>query len=495
MLIVDDHPIERQTVAYLIKKEGFDIETVLRDNGQTALDYLIENSVDILFTDIKMPKMDGLQLIVEALKIQPNLKIIIFSGYGEFDYAKRAMSMGVHDYLLKPLVKNEFIDCIRRLINEFKLQKSTDKFVVEKIITDIIYGRKYDKNTISSILNKISGLSDLKYCMALITIEETLSESNQEILDDELNRNFDFCIYISETEYLLVMINKYRQYFNEDSLTAVCERWLNYFTDNLQISTISIFSDIFSDFDLCRRYYKNLQMIRYAVNDLIELASNKPINPYIDLECTMSYLTVFKLICKNNSEYILSNDKHIAEQTLLATCDIIEIIPKNNFNQALVEYMNLIYVCKWMNDDLRKNIIVDILRAEDADNIRQIITDAIKINADNSRKSHHNSLEALENIQSFISNNLDKDLSLNILAGIVNYSPNYLSGLFSEHIEMTITQYITKLRIEKAMALLKGSEFKIKKIGKMIGYDNTSYFNKIFKNYCGSTPKEYRLSE
>lgn len=97
ILIVDDEKIERRGIKSLLKKLNIELEIHETSNGKEALEYLLENEIDILFTDIKMPFMDGIELIENVKNNNLDIKIVIFSGYEEFEYAKFATKMGVQD--------------------------------------------------------------------------------------------------------------------------------------------------------------------------------------------------------------------------------------------------------------------------------------------------------------------------------------------------------------------------------------------------------------
>ncbi|NOU98255.1 response regulator [Paenibacillus sp. LMG 31456] len=108
VLVVDDEKIEREGIKFLIRHYAFPIEIFEAENGLKALEVLKTQKVDILFTDIRMPFMDGLQLIAEARPVQPDLRTIILSAYGEFEFAKEAIRLQVTHYLLKPVETDEF---------------------------------------------------------------------------------------------------------------------------------------------------------------------------------------------------------------------------------------------------------------------------------------------------------------------------------------------------------------------------------------------------
>ena len=116
ILIVDDKELDRNGVCYLIQQYGLDLHPIPAASGSEALEILRRMPVHILLTDVKMPEMTGHELIVEAKKIQPDLKVIIFSSYENFDYAHKAMDLGVTKYLLKPIKVDKFLSCIKSMI-------------------------------------------------------------------------------------------------------------------------------------------------------------------------------------------------------------------------------------------------------------------------------------------------------------------------------------------------------------------------------------------
>ena len=125
ILVVDDEKIERKGVLFLFKQMDIDCEIVEIVNGQVALEYLENNEVDILLTDVKMPHMDGMELIkqIKERNLNPNMKIIIVSGYSDFEYAKLAVKLGVSDYILMPVDPKEFEPTLRKILDELDSQK------------------------------------------------------------------------------------------------------------------------------------------------------------------------------------------------------------------------------------------------------------------------------------------------------------------------------------------------------------------------------------
>ena len=115
LLIADDERIIRETIFHLIDWEKYDIEVIgLCQNGIEAYDMILDESPDIVLTDIRMPGMGGLELIKKLSHTDLFIQFIILSGYGEFEYAKEAMKYGVKHYLLKPCNELQILECIKQ---------------------------------------------------------------------------------------------------------------------------------------------------------------------------------------------------------------------------------------------------------------------------------------------------------------------------------------------------------------------------------------------
>lgn len=165
ILIVDDEKIERRGIKFLLKQIGVKLEIYEASNGKEALEFLQKNNVDILFTDIKMPFMDGIQLINEVKKKNIKNKIVIFSGYEEFEYAKFATKMGVLNYILKPVNPKEFEETILRIISDInKESEENDRkikkidFLKEHILYSLVNGMKYEE-----LMHKTENIMDLDF--------------------------------------------------------------------------------------------------------------------------------------------------------------------------------------------------------------------------------------------------------------------------------------------------------------------------------------------
>ncbi|EGT3621062.1 response regulator, partial [Clostridium perfringens] len=194
ILLVDDEATEREGIEFLIKRYEFPLNIAKAVNGKEALEYIKKNHIDILFTDVKMPFMDGLELAKETFKYDPKIRIIIFSAYSEFDYAKKALEAKVVDYLLKPIEVDEFKrvmeevikSCIKRKEEEKEkelLMESSKKILLYKLLAN-----HNNQNDINEKLNVYNIELEDKY-LVLINIEtrDNFFEEREEIFFNLLN--------------------------------------------------------------------------------------------------------------------------------------------------------------------------------------------------------------------------------------------------------------------------------------------------------------------
>lgn len=158
VLVVDDESTEREGIKNLIEQHKFPFRILEAENGQAAEKILNRNSIDILITDVKMPLMNGIELCEVARKVQENLKIVICSGYGEFEYARSAIKLGVVNYLLKPLIHDEFLEVLEE-ISEVKAfvdpDRTTEESKVIQQVKDFVKNHFQQNISLSDAANEV----------------------------------------------------------------------------------------------------------------------------------------------------------------------------------------------------------------------------------------------------------------------------------------------------------------------------------------------------
>ena len=120
ILIVDDEKDERNVIRFLLNKYHFQLDIIESNNGKEALTQLEKQTIDILFTDIKMPFIDGIELATRARELYPTIQTIFFTGHDDFDFVKKALSLRAVDYILKPVKPDEFQNTLCSVIQNIK---------------------------------------------------------------------------------------------------------------------------------------------------------------------------------------------------------------------------------------------------------------------------------------------------------------------------------------------------------------------------------------
>ena len=198
MLVVDDEKIQRDGILFLLKKSGLEFEISQCENGEEAYRLLKKGHVDILLTDIRMPFMDGMELISRVVPLAPDIKIILYSGYEDFEYARTAMSLGVHYYLRKPVDLEEFRDVITSVMGEVleteKRQEENGKIkscVRNYALCRLLNGTKNDQ--IQDLAGSLLGEKWVRQYnrIFLIHFEEEISEEEWKNAEEMIRHEAD----------------------------------------------------------------------------------------------------------------------------------------------------------------------------------------------------------------------------------------------------------------------------------------------------------------
>lgn len=187
ILIVDDEKIERKGICFLLKQRKEEMEILEASNGKEACELLKRQTVDILFTDVKMPFMNGIELVAKARELQPDIEMVIFSGYGEFEYARQAMKSGVFNYVLKPVDPEEFHKTVDQLLEKInsRIRQREEKQWNQDSLEEYFFG-KFLYQGDQELLNQIGERIDVKDWkkirqLILLESEDNFFEENEEL--------------------------------------------------------------------------------------------------------------------------------------------------------------------------------------------------------------------------------------------------------------------------------------------------------------------------
>lgn len=501
ILLVDDEREEREGIEYLIRKYKYPLVVSQAQNGVKALELIEHSPVDILFTDVKMPLMNGLELAKKVNQNWPEIKIIIFSAYGEFSYAKQALEANAVNYLLKPIEVDEFCKVMEDLIQTIQMERSRQEEqrqekgqnrqnVFYKILTGAPIQQMEREQAGEELFSKHRSCRPVH-----VEFLENFFERNEELF-----RNYAAMYFGKETEYMNL-------YPNEAYLLI---RDKNYMESEFLEQQFFKFAR-----DVNMAAQKNsdgiVLIVGKIVDDMAEFEKEIEVIQEIQREC-FSYGEVFFWTEKRRRQENYSRDVETVRKQLnhaieLNQTDMIRELTKQlvaavqeNNRISKIYVQNLFYTIIQgiydRNPNIQREIILnssDILfysrNAKEMvalfqKNIEEMLADVSEQPEDESG--------IIRKVRNIVEKEYMHDLGLNEVAAAVNLAPAYVSYIFKKETGTTLVKYITEVKMEKARALLVEGRLKINQVAEACGYENPSYFNRIFKNYFGVTPKQFR---
>jgi len=527
VVVVDDEPLEINLIKKCIDWKIFNMEIVGEaQNAISGLELVERLSPDILFTDINMPIIDGIKFSEMVIQKRFKTKIVILSGYDDFKYAQKGIKIGVSDFLLKPINNDEvfktasklksIIDYERESSNEYDLLKRqlSDNlpYIKEKFLIELLSGNFENEKIINKAL--FLGLRS-KYQ----SVQVAAIEINSSSIDDD---NADTGIYFIRNIKIMNMIKDFFSgnefiYIFYDTLNRIiilnnnenidilekCETLKTKIVDNTKYSVSIGLGGIKRHVcEIHTSYKEALDALKYRVTvgnnvvilyDRINMSnSNNNKHDVNELNEKMSfyiksglydkavflvdkYFENVDLKCKNNLKdirIIAMNIISINFKTLIGiginNTDEIYNSQIASFNQILL-LDTLPDIIKFLHEILFKSI--KIINDQQTSKIDDVIIKAKKYIDDN------------------LQNN---ELSLSLIAKHLYLNPSYLSRMFKKEIGISFIEYVTKVRMEKAIELLKKGDMKAFEIADSIGISDSNYFSTCFKKYTGLSISEYK---
>lgn len=537
IFLAEDEVIVRETIKRMIPWENLGFELVGEAaDGEMALPLLIRQQPDLLITDIKMPFMDGLTLARLAKKEVPGLKVVILSGYDDFNYAKQAINIGVEDYLLKPITKNALIERLTEIRSRYEDEK-TQREYYEKFHREM---QAYEKNSSRDFFEAlVSGSLDM---MELYKRAEKLGldivAESYNILIFTMNCNEDFSGqregYSSWEAESLEMLEKFftghpfAMLFRSNifSYGVLIKGEKNSIRENTRICVEEI-RKIFDRKEDNKEWFvavgesvERLSQIQKSYHSASRAFSQR----YLYDEKVLYYeemLTMEKKdVTNGDSEYLQKVDVNALNPTILQKFLSNGLLEETkNFVQDYFyaigqEPMESVVFRSYVILNVRFSVLsflkelgcdtktlgpddTEEILAESGRNMESTIAYAEKMISQairlRDRNSGNKNRSILKTAVDFINQHyMEEDMSLNKAANAANVSANHFSALFSQNMGQTFIEYLTSLRMDKAKEYLRCTGMRSSEIAGEVGYKDAHYFSYLFKKTQGMTPSDYR---
>ena len=539
IFLAEDEVVVRETIKRMIPWEelGFELVGEAAD-GEMALPLLIRQQPDLLITDIKMPFMDGLTLARLAKKEIPGLKVVILSGYDDFNYAKQAIGIGVEDYLLKPITKNALIERLSEIRSRYEHEK-TQKEYYEKFQREM---QAYEKNSSRDFFEALVGGSmDMMevykkaeklgldivaeaYNVLIFTMncDEDFSGqrdeySSWEAESLELLENFfaghsSAMLFRSNIFSYGVLLKGQRETIEENTRACVDEiRKILSRQDGRREWFLAVgqsverLSQIQKSYHTASRAYSQRYLYDENILYYDEMETMEHPGGQAETEDN-AYLQKVDVNALNPAilQKFLSNG--LQEETENFVKDYFYAIGQEPM-ESLVFRNYVILNVRFSVISFIKGLGCDTNEMESADTeevlaesgknmesaiayAKKMISQAIEIRDQNSGNKNRSILKTA--VDFIDSHYMDEEISLNTVANVANVSSNHFSALFSQNMGQTFIEYLTSLRMNKAKELLRCTGMRSSEIAGEIGYKDAHYFSYLFKKTQGMTPSDYR---
>lgn len=545
LFLVEDEIVMRDGIKQQINWEKEDIEFVGEaSDGELAWPMILETKPDILLTDIKMPFMDGLELSALVRKELPDTSIIILSGYDEFTYAQQAVSLGVTDYLLKPLPPGKLLECIRRVQEKIEQERAqSDNVWNEELAREqkdaqknllfraLVTNDRSLKEIIAMADHLQIRISARFYAVMLVSVRGKENAFPDEDLRAELafaTEQVPGWIFFDRNENGFAMIGTANSAVDiqdsEKELILSLRKLIEADSENTWFigvgETVNRISDVEKAFysankAMSFRFIEGLNRVVYAQDvcrkDTKETLVDLPAEPEVREQGMNMVPDVSKAVQNDNSRQMLENFLRTGtyEEVEPFIDGVFSSIGENNLHSyvfltylSMDMYFAMVRFLKEMGrraDEIDEKLgdINYLLKNQiTADQAKVYLTSYLKelihLRDHNTQKRYG---KILREAVRYIDDNYDReDISLNKVAETVGLSQNHFSSIFSQEMGMTFIEYLISRRMEKAKELLRTTQMRSSEVAYRVGYKDPHYFSSTFKKIQGMTPREYRTS-
>lgn len=523
VLLVDDEEEATQIIMKKIDWEGIGFSVIgSANNGVKALEMVEECQPDVVMTDIKMPYMDGMELAGRIKAEFPSTKILLFTGFDEFEYAQEAIHLEVEEYILKPVNAAELTRVFSRVkekldqeISEKRNVEILQKYYAESLpllqtnfYSTLIEGRIREEELPQYLADYQIVFSGTCYCCLVIHTSTSqvpeemnpllLAASVQQQVKEHLVEKWQAKSFF----YLgnMVLIAQLENESDVSELTDECDRFCKYVRRILgAVVTVGIGRVCSSILELAQSYNGAREAVSYrGIYGAARAINIREIVPQemgrIDTEAETDLSGLLKAIRLGSEEEV----REAAEKYLKRIAS-----PANSLQQYhihIMELVSVLYRFLTNNDIGGKEISVDVknlynhLLEMEPDTLQKWLVDTGLFFREQLISARSSSTKSyIRKAEEYVrSNYADESLSLDFICEQLGVSNSYFSTTFKRETGKSFTAYLTDYRMEQASRMLIETNEKSYVIAKNVGYTDSNYFSYVFKRCFGVSPSKYR---
>ncbi|GLX68433.1 response regulator transcription factor [Paenibacillus glycanilyticus] len=522
VILVDDEPLILLGLVNLINWNEMGLEVIGQcSDGAEALELLSRTSAHILITDIRMPVLTGLELIETMNEKQMNVKYIVLSGYDDFEYVKKAIALGIENYLLKPVSVIELESTLQNIIQkiESEIYKQIDFRQGMNILKDNILYRwvagdiekgeflerasllhmSIDSSSFITVIIKVAGQNE-HHAASKIPQKNLLRFAIQNICTDIIGSILQFQIFCGpEEDVTLIISNAKKQDF--DAIKAILKESVSVINRLLGV-------DVFITVGSLETMFQNVHLSYTRAKQLQDYQMLRPSNSILFYDETMQAAAIMKkrftfdgtelqdaimaLDRERTIRFVESFFSQLQDSTIYEPSDVKELVID-------IVYQIKYAIRKKQHDsfpifDSFPKLLTALYVNQSVYQIREDIIGLIHQAFDLFEHALKNVSPITTKLIRYIDEHLSENINLSTLAEKFNVSPGYLGYLFKKETGESFTNYVNGLRIEWAKKLLIETNLRITEISEQVGYTNANYFFTTFKKTENISPAEFRRS-
>lgn len=502
IVVIEDEIRIREGLCRLIDKlnDGYEVAGTA-ENGQDGYELVRRVRPEIIITDIKMPLMDGLEMLTALYGEGCESKAIVLSAYSEFDYARQAMRLGVQEYLLKPIVVGDISDALLRVSEQIRRENAREKLTIdgmEQIFGGILWGGMEADDALEELLYQQysvpAGMCYSVLCLYLGAFykpyKEQVKRDVRELLERKDRPSYE-CLESEREQMLVVLLYRYQA-------SHVLERWIQ--QAMLGQSGIRHCEGMGWTADV------KLGSLRER---FLQLCSHMEWNISLGDEVLISYPKVtgiqtspciYPIDVENQVKiHICSDDSGGLKKDIEDFCGYFKkgrVYEPRQIKECYVRFMwAVINVAKETgmlgHEELEQQTLLErIMGAKTQGELERTVSAlAKKIRGMEETDGVH---LTVKRAQSLIQEFYQSGITLEEIAAKLNITPEYLGTLFHRELGVNFSSYMKNFRITRAKELLIGTQMKLYEISDKVGYSDPKYFSRVFREVTGQLPADYR---
>jgi two-component system response regulator YesN len=520
VLIVDDEYLIRNLLRRKIdwEKQGMTIVGEA-SNAHEALDMVDKLVPDIIFTDICMPSVDGIDFSAMVMKRYPSIKIVIVTGHDEFEFARRSIKLGISDFILKPIQTSELLSVTDKLRNEI-CEERKHKVEFEKLKEELKQNLPFLREKFlnrwcqqlipeKEIREKLSlfripfGRQDETFQIAVIEVsfadpERTgapsllLSMQCRKKAESFWGENTDAAVFTDALDRIVILAD-----VGDQSLEEHCE--------TLQRDMICTYKCF-----VCvgvGKKHENLDDVPLGYQEACRALNYKTLVGKNQVVCYKDIAVSDEQPYRRDADLLEELHLYVgagSARNAAAVLKKILRVPSTDVQQIRLAAMDVLAECKGVETEqkindgyaMSKDTLTAVLLSDNLPDIEKSLEKCVVSLADAIRaKNSTTTGRLIEQVEDYLDKNLaNPKLGLSDTAAAFFVSPGHLGRLFKKETGQTFVEYLTTIRIKRAQVMLKTTELRGYQVGEQVGIPDAHYFSILFKKYVGQSINEYRNS-